>query len=89
MAAVLKGNDKLLLRTDLVRVIRNPYPDMTVTPWYLIYRNINAALQIVGFSGILDTTTEVKHQAIENQSGEILNLCAESQLARTRLSCCN
>lgn len=55
----------MLLRTDLVRVLRMPWPDITVTPWYLIYRKIQAALTLIGFKGILDDTTEVEYQNIE------------------------
>ena len=62
---MLKGNDKLLLRTDLVRVLRMPWPDITVTPWYLIYRKVQAALTLVGFKGILDDATELESQNIE------------------------
>ena len=64
-----------------------PWPDITVTPWYLVYRKIQEALTLSGFNCILDDTTEVQHHNIEKWSEDIVNLCDESLLARTRRSC--
>ena len=64
-----------------------PWPDITVTPWYLIYRKIQAALTLIGFKGILDDITELEYQNIEKWSKDIVKLCVDSHLARTRRSC--
>ena len=64
-----------------------PWPDITVTPWYLIYRKIQAASTLIGFKGILDDSTEVEYKNIDKWSKDIVKLCVESFLARTRRSC--
>ena len=71
------------MRYDLLKVINRPWPDMTMTPWYLIYTNINSALVIVVFVSILDDSTCVLATNFSKHSNTILRLWSESLLARS------
>ena len=86
LAAVRKSTKEMLLRNDLLKVLKNPWPDMTMIPWYLVYTNINSALVTLGFVSILDDTTSVLHTVFLKNSSEIIRLCSESLTARSRYS---
>ena len=82
----MKSTKQMLLRNDLLKVLKNPWPDMTMIPWYLVYTNINSALVTLGFVSILDDSTSVLHRVFLKNSVDIIRLCSESFTARSRYS---
>ena len=86
LAAIMKGTEQSLLRHDLIKVIKRPWPDLTLTPWFLVYRNIYFALLAVGFTSILDEITTVDFTSFQTNSDRILKLCSDSLLARSRFN---
>lgn len=86
LAAIIKGTEKSLLRHDLIKVIKRPWPDLTLIPWFLVFRNIHSALLAVGFTSILDEFSTVDFTSFQKNSDLILKLCSESLLARSRMN---
>ena len=82
----MKGTKELLLRHDLIKVIKTPWPDLTLTPWFLIYHHIRFALALAGFNSILDNSSIVEFANFQNNSDNIVRLCEESYTASSRLS---
>lgn len=82
----MKGTKDSLLRHDLIKVMKRRWPDITMTPWFLVYRNIHSALLAAGFSSIIDETSRVPFTSFQKNSSHILKLCSESFLARSRLN---
>ena len=82
----MKGTKDSLLRHDLIKVIKRPWSDITMTPWFLVYRNILSALLAAGFSSIIDETSRVQFTSFQKNSAHILKLCSESYVARSRLN---